>query len=570
MKKQGFSLMEMMIVLLITAIIAAATAPLVSKKMMRDAGAGNSPWLYAGLNGSIVYNPDGNTNKTAMIGAVDASKANNAKFYIESNGDEPQMAFAESGGSNSIKMQLKNSSVTLSNITNDSKEAVAIGYSANICGQGGTAIGYNANSTSNAISVGHGASASSGGGSVALGNKANAGGMQAVAIGQNATAGLHSGYIQPIAIGSNANITGYQGIAMGAGSNVSGHGSVGLGYATVVEGRYSTVMGSSATASGEFSVAMGNNAATSGDYAISLGSNSTASSSYSAAIGYNALATGQNSLALGANSNASGKYSMAIGRVTTASSNTSLAVGYSAQATGYDAASFGYYARALGSASLALGYRTKVTGKNSTAIGYNASTSHDNEIVLGDEYATVYIPGNVVVGKNAYLNTNRSGSTWIHTNKGWNHLWCTDLGHICMNKKDDTGSGYYGWASDRRLKNIGTVFNSGLEQIKKLEVFNYTYKNDPEKTPRVGVIAQDLQKVFPNAVMKGKDGFLRIRWEDMFYAMINAIKELDTKTGELRQQNKELLQTTAELKKENEQLEARIAKLEKQLSKIEK
>ena len=139
-----------------------------------------------------------------------------------------------------------------------------------------------------------------------------------------------------------------------------------------------------------------------------------------------------------------------------------------------------------------------------------------------------------------------------------------------MNKKDDTGSGYYGWASDRRLKNIGTVFNSGLEQIKKLEVFNYTYKNDPEKTPRVGVIAQDLQKVFPNAVMKGKDGFLRIRWEDMFYAMINAIKELDTKTGELRQQNKELLQTTAELKKENEQLEARIAKLEKQLSKIEK
>ncbi len=68
MKQRGFSLMEMMIVLLIVAIIAAASAPMVSKKMMRDAE-GGSPWMYAGLGGSITYNPDGNQNKTAMIGA---------------------------------------------------------------------------------------------------------------------------------------------------------------------------------------------------------------------------------------------------------------------------------------------------------------------------------------------------------------------------------------------------------------------------------------------------------------------------------------------------------------------
>lgn len=38
-----------------------------------------------------------------------------------------------------------------------------------------------------------------------------------------------------------------------------------------------------------------------------------------------------------------------------------------------------------------------------------------------------------------------------------------------------------------------------------------------------------MQKVFPDAVKKGTDGFLSIRFEDMFYAMINAIKELDLK-----------------------------------------
>ena len=63
----------------------------------------------------------------------------------------------------------------------------------------------------------------------------------------------------------------------------------------------------------------------------------------------------------------------------------------------------------------------------------------------------------------------------------------------------------------------------------QLKIFNFTYKKDPTKEPHVGVIAQDLQKVFPNAVKKGADGFLTIRMEDMFYAVINAIKELDAK-----------------------------------------
>ena len=71
-------------------------------------------------------------------------------------------------------------------------------------------------------------------------------------------------------------------------------------------------------------------------------------------------------------------------------------------------------------------------------------------------------------------------------------------------------------------------------------MFNYTFKKDTAKTPHVGVIAQDLQKVFPNAVKKGADGFLTIRMEDMFYAVINAIKELDSRVTTLEKENKEL------------------------------
>jgi hypothetical protein len=87
--------------------------------------------------------------------------------------------------------------------------------------------------------------------------------------------------------------------------------------------------------------------------------------------------------------------------------------------------------------------------------------------------------------------------------------------------------------SDIRLKNIKGENKSGLEKIKQLKVFNYTLKDDKKKTPRVGVIAQDLQKIFPDAVTKDEKGYLLIRMEDMFYALVNAVKELDAKVNEI-------------------------------------
>jgi hypothetical protein len=103
----------------------------------------------------------------------------------------------------------------------------------------------------------------------------------------------------------------------------------------------------------------------------------------------------------------------------------------------------------------------------------------------------------------------------------------------------DTISGT-GKSSDRRLKYVGKENNDGLAKLRQIKVFNYTFKKDPQKTPRVGVMAQDLQKIFPHAVKKGADGFLTIRMEDMFYAVINAIKELDTRVSRLEKENKEL------------------------------
>ena len=87
--------------------------------------------------------------------------------------------------------------------------------------------------------------------------------------------------------------------------------------------------------------------------------------------------------------------------------------------------------------------------------------------------------------------------------------------------------------SDIRLKNVYGKSTIGLKEINALKIKNYTFKADKKQTPHVGVIAQELQKVFPNSVIEGADGYLRIKQEEMFYAMVNAIQELDKKDKQL-------------------------------------
>ena len=145
------------------------------------------------------------------------------------------------------------------------------------------------------------------------------------------------------------------------------------------------------------------------------------------------------------------------------------------------------------------------------------------------------------------------------------------------------------YISDKRLKDIIGENCDAMDKIRLLKVYDYTFKKDDLKTPHVGVIAQDLQKVFPNAISKDENGYLQIRHEDMFYAMINALKELDAKIRQIAQQLAENIKTVTsdsakireltimvktqqkEISAQNkkiEYLEKEIAELKKSINKI--
>lgn len=87
--------------------------------------------------------------------------------------------------------------------------------------------------------------------------------------------------------------------------------------------------------------------------------------------------------------------------------------------------------------------------------------------------------------------------------------------------------------SDIRLKENLSVSAVGLDDILKIQSYNYTFKTDNNKSPHVGIIAQDLKDIFLNAVQTAQDGYYRIRLDDMFFAMINAIKTLAVKVEKL-------------------------------------
>lgn len=124
--------------------------------------------------------------------------------------------------------------------------------------------------------------------------------------------------------------------------------------------------------------------------------------------------------------------------------------------------------------------------------------------------------------------------------------------------------------SDARLKNIKDKFSAGLAELQKLGIFNYTYKEDKSLTPQVGVIAQDLKTVFPNAVSKGENNYLKIRWDEMFYATINAVKELNNKLISLKNKIENNLERISKLKDENKNLEKKLIELANEIEKLEK
>jgi len=96
-------------------------------------------------------------------------------------------------------------------------------------------------------------------------------------------------------------------------------------------------------------------------------------------------------------------------------------------------------------------------------------------------------------------------------------------------------------SSDERLKiKVGTLDNA-LDKICALDGFLYTWNDKAEsedkETVQVGISAQQVQEVLPEAVDEGDNGYLGVKYDKLVPLLIESIKELKSEVEELKSIN---------------------------------
>lgn len=93
--------------------------------------------------------------------------------------------------------------------------------------------------------------------------------------------------------------------------------------------------------------------------------------------------------------------------------------------------------------------------------------------------------------------------------------------------QDVTVNGTFYTPSDFRLKTNIETLSSVLKKIDQMRGVRFEYKDQHKYAagPKIGVIAQELKKVYPEMVTQGKDGFLKVDYTQLTGILIQAVKE---------------------------------------------
>jgi trimeric autotransporter adhesin len=437
-----------------------------------------------------------------------------------------------------------------------------------------TTVDTTNDATINGLTVGEGA------GSVSTNTAVGASALAANTTGASNTA-VGSGAL-------DANTTGVQNTAVGVGvlgGNVSGNNNTAVGYNALLvnTGNANTAIGHNsglANTTGGDNTALGlqalkDNETGSSNTALgvqALLSNTTAS--FNTAVGRYALATnttGSENTALGYSAlylNTTGANNTAVGRDalvnnTTGANNT--AVGYQAldaNTTGTENAAVGKSSLAsvdggVGNVALGNSSGTSITtGNNNVCVGRGAglilTTGSENTLIgrsAGEFTGPTTGSRNVLIGLDARASAGGGSSQIVivsdttATGKGDN------TGFI----RPGTGGMYQGnnsssWSttSDQRLKKNIVDNTEGLDKINALRVRNFEYRTEEEITEldpacainksgvQLGVIAQEIQQVCSDCVKEESTGVLSVDSDNVFWHMVNAIKELSAKCDSLQ------------------------------------
>lgn len=592
--KSAYTIAEVMIVLLILTVIFAAFAPIITKRKLSSYKSSNAIWnKYNETKGFDAYFDPSNTKNTGTAffgvkpdshGAVTSTLTPLSRVVIRSgpvtSGNklqrQIQFRFGRLSGNAAEKKYGKFAGTWLMdrqnvllggaypNIDNtpdniEARDNVAIGYqSMNALknAQGNTALGLSALSE-------------------------NISGKYNTAIGYNAGSALHADYNTYIGAGAGEKASGSRNTAVGYQAGYENSGSVNV-FVGANAGR---------TGSGSYNVGIGYDAlrSVSGNYNVAIGTGALknlTTGSYNTAIGYNAcseVTTGSHKTCIGYNSGPGANTQTSYMSATGSWSRGQTVSDYlgsktdNLERTYIGGRPYNYGGDAVmeihnvGGTNSNLINNPGVKSNTTTVINGNLIVRGRTIMTIGSKlwsFVEVDPKGSSAERSMGYYSNNNVGTILAGNQQDYTVCYDTKVNTGPFPLKLKGGVCLDSTSSDRRLKNIGTRSIAGLKELNQLKIYDYTFKNDKSKHSQIGVMAQDLQKVFPNSVFEGPDGYLRIRWDEMFFASINAIKELDRKIVSLVNRATKVETQIARLEQENISLKTQVDALSVRVEKL--
>jgi hypothetical protein len=249
------------------------------------------------------------------------------------------------------------------------------------------------------------------------------------------------------------------------------------------------------------------------------------------ADGYSALSsntTGSSNVAVGVaamNTNTTGYYNTSIGQAslyynTTGFYNAAAGGGaLNSNTTGYQNAAFGINAlltNTVGSDNIAVGFSagSTTTGNNNIDIGNVGSAGENGVIRIGTPgtQGTTYIAGiqsSKVTGAAVYV----------------------------------TGSGQLGTlASAERYKTAITPMDDRTEKLQRLRPVTFHLKSDPGGAVQYGLIAEEVDKVYPELVIRDEHGTIEgVRYDELAPMLLNVVQRQQQQLTELQRQNDSMM-----------------------------
>ncbi len=592
--KSAYTIAEVMIVLLILTVIFAAFAPIITKRKLSSYKSSNAIWnKYNETKGFDAYFDPSNTKNTGTAffgvkpdshGAVTSTLTPLSRVVIRSgpvtSGNklqrQIQFRFGRLSGNAAEKKYGKFAGTWLMdrqnvllggaypNIDNtpdniEARDNVAIGYqSMNALknAQGNTALGLSALSE-------------------------NISGKYNTAIGYNAGSTLQADYNTYIGAGAGEKASGSRNTAVGYQAGYNNSGSVNV-FVGANAGR---------TGSGSYNVGIGYDAlrSVSGNYNVAIGTGALknlTTGSYNTAIGYNAcseVTTGSHKTCIGYNSGPGANTQTSYMSATGSWSRGQTVSDYlgsktdNLERTYIGGRPYNYGGDAVmeihnvGGTNSNLINNPGVKSNTTTVINGNLIVRGRTMMTIGSKlwsFVEVDPKGSSAEHSMGYYSNNNVGTILAGNQQDYTVCYDTKVNTGILPVKLKGGVCLDSTSSDRRLKNIGTRNLAGLKELNQLKIYDYTFKNDKSKHSQIGVMAQDLQKVFPNSVFEGPDGYLRIRWDEMFFASINAIKELDRKIVSLVNRATKVETQIAKLEQENISLKTQVDALSVRVEKL--